>query len=231
MKKEDFEKRIEEAEQIREKGRTEEAYALFKEILFDAFACGEHALAASACAHRLICYKHWYQNTGNDGYLAVMQKEIAIALDYFQIPESEKAVFHLRLGDVYFLRGKFQDAYDKYLTAYRLIPKTDSRQHEYAGHVAESLTQLGRVEIAISILLTAIEEINDSSDLRAFHRKVILSGLYARLFRAALKSRRLLLAASSFAHGYELAWELALNDRYPQRRNQYNQAIKAHAPW
>ncbi len=220
----DLRQQIEYAEKLREQGQPYEAMALLTEVILQAQAVGQLNLVASALGHRILCYKHLFQNTGNEVHLMNMEENVAHGLA-LPIAEPEKAVFYLRQGDTFLLRNDAPQAESAYGAAYELITKGDHTEAEYLGHLAEAKSLNSKHSEAIELLLQAIGIANTAQPARLFHKLVILSGLQARLIRAALACKKYGLAVGAFINGYTIAWWLRLRYRMPQRLNQYHAAI------
>ncbi len=220
----DLRQQIEQAEELREQGQPYEAMALLAEVILQAQVGRLHGLIASALGHRILCHKHLFQNTGNEAHLVNMEEDVAHGL-VLPIEEIGKAVFYLRQGDTFLFRNDALQAERAYGAAYELVAKDDHTEAECLGHLAEAKTLNGKCSEAVELLLQAIGIANTAQHVRLFHKLVILSGLQARLIRAALACKKYGLAVGAFVNGYSIAWWLRLRYRMPQRLNQYHTAI------
>lgn len=216
--------KIQRAETSREKGNTFNAIDLLTEVIQESKITGDSLILASALGHRIVCYKHLYQNTKDEQYLVLMEKDIRLGFK-LDVPLEESAVFCLRDGDLYKLRGCHTWAIDCYELAFGLVKKGGVEECEYAGHYAEALVDAGHWKQAIEIITDSLEVLANLNDVRPFHRAILVSGLYARKIKALMAGKRYFSAVSTFFHGYALAWKLKLRYKMPQRLNQYHQAL------
>jgi tetratricopeptide (TPR) repeat protein len=219
-----LQQRIEQAEILREHGDTAGALSMLTAIISEASEAQDYQSLASALGHCIVCFKHLFQNGGGEDHLRGMEQDIEQGFG-LPIPEAGKAVFYLRLGDVQMLRGNLPAAEAAYSKAYEVVSKGDHTEAEYLGHLAEAKAFNGKCAESIELLNQALAYMKTCPNVRPFHRVVIVSGLKARMIRAALKCGRYELAISSFVYGYAQAWWLKVNYRMPQRLNQYHSAI------
>lgn len=220
----DLRQQIEQAEELREQGNSDEAMVLLTEVVQQAQERGHLNLVASALGHRILCHKHLFQNTGNEVHLVNMEQDVAHGLA-LPIAEMDKAVFYLRQGDTFLFRNYAQQAENAYDTACTLVAKGGHAEAEYLGHLAEAKSLNGKCNEAIELLLQAIGIANIAQNVRPFHKLIILSGLQARLIKTALACKKYGLAIGAFVNGYSIAWWLRLWYHMPQRLNQYHTAI------
>ncbi len=193
-------------------------------IIAEAREAEDYQSVGSALGHRIVCFKHLFQNGGGDGLLRNIQQDIQQGLA-LPIPEADKAVFYLRSGDVHMLRGDLSAAESAYSKAYEVVLKGTHTEAEYLGHWAEAKALNGKCAEAIRLIKQARDHMKTCPNVRPFHRVTIVSGLEARMVRASLKCKRYGLAITSFVHGYGLAWWLKIYYRMPQRLNQYHEAL------
>jgi tetratricopeptide (TPR) repeat protein len=212
------------AENLRERGRTVESISLLTEVIKEAETTGDNLILASALGHRIVCYKHLYQNTGDEIYLELMEEDIGTGVD-LDISENGKAVFYLRYGDVNKLRGYKLLALDCYEMAFDEVKKGGVEECEFAGHYAEALVDAGQWKHANELITEYMELLDSLKDIREFHRCILISGLCARKVKALLAGKRYFSAVWAFFRGYILAWKLKLSYKMPQRLNQYHQQL------
>lgn len=216
------------AEGMRERGQVSLALAVLEPVISQGRERSDLKLVlAAALAQRIVCNKHLDQQCGGKdiAYRLRMNNDIAegIALD---IPDSARAVFYLRRGDTYMMTEAFKDADRWYQRACMALPSDSAESPEYLGHRAEAVTELGDYPKALDILEESLKMVRADKRFRSFHRHIILSGLYARQAKAALKSGRTKLAFQAFWKGYARAIWLIWRHDMPQRFNQYNAEIK-----
>ncbi len=221
----EWQDKIDLAETQREKGEIEEALSLLTQVIDEARECSNYSVLASALSHRVLCYKHLYQNTRKDKYLDLLEEDVDEGTQ-LDIPEQKMAVFYLRSGDITKLRGYSFLALDFYEMAYECVKKGGVEECEYAGHYAEALADSGEWQEANNIIIDALHLLYSLTDVRPFHRLILLSGLFARQVKALRVGKKYFRAVIIFFLGYLLAWKLKLVYKMPQRLNQYHQAIK-----
>lgn len=216
---------IREAERICEQGHPHEAMEILNRVIENTRKNGDPEMESSALGHKIVCLKHIYQNTRDEKTLEKIHGHIKLGM-MLPISEQHKAVFHLRLGDVYTARQDYQNAERSYRKAARLVRRDKIVHPEYLGHYAESKAVNGKPLLAIVLILIALRKVDEAKDiLRPFHRLILVSGLYARLAKSAIKARKFPLALSALFKGYALAWWLAIKHKMPQRRKQYHLAL------
>lgn len=215
---------IEQAEILREQGKPHDASLALSLIIKGCEQTGNADDLALALAHRILCDKHIFQNGGWDVHLEFMNLDIEQGLA-LPISPSAKSVFMLRKGDYLTFQNKLEEAEAAYAQAYQLVEKDGYTEAEYLGHWAEAKARVGKIDEALTDLATAVSYMKTCLNVRPFHKAVIISGLRARTIKPALSARRYGLAGLSFAHGYSLAWLLALRYRMPQRLKQFHQQL------
>lgn len=220
---EELSSKIEEAELMREHRLVDEAIQLLSEIIYTALSINETSIIARAVAHRILCFEHLYKNTGAEEFLQKMLDDILFGIERLSVSPAEKAVFHLRYGVYYMLQGKNTEAESESQIAYDTAPEEDKA--EYLGHLAALKALNGKVQEAIGNLLSALQLVQSRGPARAFHKMIIISGLYARLAKVAPRGRRYYLTITSLIRGYRLAWVLKREHGMPQMLNSYHQAI------
>ena len=216
---------IREAERICEQGHPHEAMEILNRVIENTRKNGDPEMEGSALGYKIVCLKHIHQNTGSEKVLEQMHGHIKLGM-MLPISEQHKAVFHLRLGDVHTAMRDYKNAERSYRKAAWLVRRDKIAHPEYLGHYAESKAVNGKPMLAIILILIALRRVDEVKGiLRPFHRLILISGLYARLAKSAIKARKFGLALSALFKGYSLAWWLAIRHKMPQRRKQYHLAL------
>lgn len=219
MTKAEFDQVCGRAEVFREQGKTNQALIVLNALISDASAHSDRV--AEALGHRILCYKHLYQNTEDINHLHNMCIDARKGLG-LQIPRTSKAKFYLRLGDVYMLQGSFVAAERAYRIAYEVCKKGDYSKAEFLGHWAEAKALNGKCAEAIGLLKHALAHLKVFPPPRPFHRLIVVSGVEARLVRAAFKCKSYGLAMKYLIHSYMLAWWLKIYYGNPVRLKQFH---------
>jgi len=222
---------IKQAEKVREEGNSTLAAHMLGIALQDAERLGRDELIGETLGQLIVCLKHLYQN-GDKSSLASMEQMVARGL-VLKISDQSKAVFLLRQGDVYTFKKEYKPAEASYNAALRLVLKTNGYLAiEYKGHWAESLLKIGRDSKYVSRLIEdAINDLAKVTDVREFHRLIILSGLYARLAKSQKQSWQFIRAYRSLRKCYQLCKQLRNQYNMPQRLNQFYQNLPGGQFW
>lgn len=222
---------IKQAELLREHGDTwgsidqlMEARELIRDSGEGPLSLGALMVLAEALGHEIVCFKHLYQNTGKLEYLDYMAESVSEGLD-LEIPDEQKAVFYLRRGDILTSLNEYEDAERSFQKALDLVELLENHTTaEYMGHLGESMTKNGKAEKGVEIILKALHLMNRQK-VEEWHRLIIVSGLYGRLSKAALKSGKYQLAFSSLWATYKMARKLKKEHGMPQRLNHFYQRL------
>lgn len=212
---------LEHAELIRENGDSEQAISILTEAIRLAQRMDDRVLTARALGHRIVCYKHLWQNLGLQKYLRLMQEDIdrGLALD---VESKHRAAFYLRKADIHASCGESVEAEENYRQAYQLVGKGNYTEGEYLGHWAESLVDVGRAREAVYLLLKAILIVTSDRKIPAWHRLIVHSGLYGRLSKAAWKARKPVTAIIALGKCWTMSRRLARDYNMPQRLKQFH---------
>lgn len=180
---------------------------------------------AAALGIRIVLRKHSWQNEGNIAYLGAMQADICTGIN-LQIPDEDKAAFHLRDGDVSASIGDHRTAEMKYELAYRCVRKGSLEEVEYLGHYGEALANNSKSAAGLEKIKRALEIMSCDLTGSPEHRYIIISGLYGRLAKCAFKNWRFILAIRAYREGLRLAKILAYDYGMPQRLNQFRLRLR-----
>ena len=216
---------IREAERICEEGHPRDAMEILDRVIEFTRKNGDPETESSALGYKIVCLKHIYQNTRDEKVLQQMHGYIKLGM-ILPISAQSKAVFHLRLGDVYTAKQDYKSAERSYRKAAWLVRRDKVMYPEYLGHYAESKAMNGKSQRAIIMILIALQKVEEAkNNFRPFHYLILVSGLYARLAKASIKARKFGLAVNALFQGYTRAWWLAIRYKMPQRRKQYHLAL------
>lgn len=224
---------IKQAELIRERGNNWAAIDLLLEaevLIFEpvnsgsGLSSGASLVLAEVFGQEIVCFKHLYQNTRREEYLESMEEKIQQGLN-LNIPDENKAVFHLRRGDTLTTKGDYEGAERSYQKALDLVELLENHATaEYMGHLGESMSNNGKANYAVELISRALN-LMTRQKIVEWHKLIIVSGLYGRLAKAAFKNGEYRLAVRSLWVSYRMARKLKKEHGMPQRLNQFYQRL------
>ncbi len=173
---------------------------------------------SSILGHTALTYKKLYEQRKERRFLHKLEIVLLRGLE-LDIVESDKATFHMRYGDLFTIRKKFEEAEESYRKAYEKVE--DGHRHgEFLGHWADSIVNLSRYEDGIAMLKVALQHAETYPAPRDWHNKIIICGHLGRLAKAYLKNRQYGEALKSLWKYWRLADELDKKYHKPERKNQ-----------
>ncbi len=226
---EDIRVLIADSEIDREEGNTDRAAEDLSLAMEYAQLLNRIDLYAQALAHRIICWKHLYQN-GDKTALVWMEQDVEEGLA-LNISKTESAVFFLRKGDVLTEQKNYERGNWCYKQAWFKAERGTHTEVEYLGHFGESFVALGAPQRAMEILDKALTMMGKVKDIREWHRLIIVSGLLGRRGKAAMKARRFILGTKSLWASFKICKELKERYGKPQRYNQFLQNLPFGWAW
>lgn len=218
---------INEAVIVREKGDYATSITLLADLKKQVKQIGDLGLN-EIIAQNIVSLKHKYEHTKDLNALKEIKSEIDAGLNLL-IPQSSKAVFHLRLGDYYTYQGENPSALISYQKAYDLIVTANAEFHtigEYLGHLAEAQSINGFGKKALVNFYQALKCVKQDTKIEDWYRLVILSGIRGRMIIPAIKVLKIHVAIWSFFVSYRMALKLKRVYNIPIRLDQYNRRIK-----
>lgn len=233
---------INQAEKLRELGATKAALEILDHVVWKIKHVLDYSdnmnILAQALAHRIICHKHIWQNTGDEFSLREMLVDV-INGELLPVSTEDKAVFYLRHGDCLSSMNMHNSALEQYRLAYESVKKGGVEEVEYLGHLAEALVGANRVNASEALnyldqamdLMKKIESGPNEQKPRDWHSLIIWSGLYGRkafVLRKSLHINFFSRSLQAFAwlwQAFVLAVRLKNKHGMPQRYNQFFQRL------
>jgi hypothetical protein len=211
------------AEEMREEGDAESSVLKLTRVIAEARRRlpNPDSVVAQALGHRITSYLHLYRHSGDKTYLQMMTVDCMIGLGC-DVPETQRAKFHLRAGQVEMIQGGADLALALFHLARKKVQLCSTEEAELGGYFAEALTMVGSYEEALIECDQALKILSAVDSVKPFHRLIIASGLYGRRFKPALKTGRYWLAFTSLLYGYAMAWWLKLRYGKTERLSGYH---------
>lgn len=227
-----FHEFIKQAVDIREKGGQLLAGGMLTEVVSITYDNCRDLICAIALGERIVCSKHLYQKTDLQIYLSQMHSDALLGQRLNLGPE-DRAVFYLRLADVYSLSNQHQLAEETYQIAHQMVRKGGGEEAEYLGHYADALVKNSepgdsKPELAIDLIHKAFGLVHALSDeeLEIKHRLIIESGLHGKLAKSAIKAKKRRMAFKSLLICHRMCKDLADKYSYPMRLEQFWLTLK-----
>lgn len=232
MTKEGLLKEKEFYEKVREEGNPERALQGFQtikgqvqpeqtellpEIISQLFVTREHIRQNSTAKQKKV-----------EEQIKEMEKLVKEGFE-IKLPQKQLHVIFLRKGDLESLGNNHAGAEQSYITAHNFALQAACPKYviaEYKVHIAKAMTEIGKTDLALKTLNSAINDINEDNVARQFHKKIIKSTALARRFPPAIKEKKYFLACYSLLHGFLIILSLAIIDKKPQRLKQFIQESK-----
>ena len=220
----DIRSKITEAELLRENGHIKPSKILLSKQILRAAEIGNDELKASALAQQIINFKHLYQNTKEYFHLVEMQVLIAEGMD-LELSNAQKAVFHLRKGDLQTFNCNYDKAHFEYKTALKNTKSHTLEHAEYLCHFGESYIPLGEYDKARLCIRGALEAMKKVTEIRDWHRLVVESRMWGCYSKVCLHQFRIILALKYAKKYWLMARELRDKHGKAQRLNQFYQQM------
>lgn len=188
MDNKELDQLIEQGEMVREKKNWDKALEIFDRAIIEAARLKKPETIINILAHKLIIYKHLYNESGNQIFLELLYNESKAGIhlaDVFIIQGQARAVSLLRVADYYYLKGDYKTANKYYYESLEnLNPEDKAMYGEYLGHLGLSEVLSGEKKKGFATLDRAYEQVFENKSLRPFHKLVILSGIRLRQAKA-----------------------------------------------
>jgi tetratricopeptide (TPR) repeat protein len=179
-----FDKIISEGEEAREREDYPRAFERFDQAIVLAATKSDLTTLINALAHKLLIYKNLYQKTGNNWFNELMAGDAKTGLKIVEksgLLGQPKAVILLRLGDYHINKKNYELAATAYKEGLENSDVNKPGEYaEYLSHLAWAQGLMGDKD-AIAHLKKSLEIAESDTNLRPFHRLVILSGINMRL--------------------------------------------------
>ncbi len=215
---------IRKAELLRERGNYTEAVYILDSVIEYALKNKKPYLESDARGHLIVCYKHLYERNYDSFWLDYMYTCARAGL-FLNLPEVDKRVFYLRLGEFEYYRKEYDKAEVLFRKAHLLVNKDCREEAEYLAHLVSVLVARSELFEARDLLARAFVLMNMPrvrKDTRPFHRLIILAGLYLLEYKLNLRSGLGASAArKAYLKGYAIALWLKWRHKMPQRLTQF----------
>ena len=187
----DLFKRVEEA---LETGSYVEALSLAEQAIIASVEQNLPDKCVNALGHKLIVYKHLFQQREDLLYNELMYGDIQTGMaicKQYKLFGQPLAVMLTRLGDYYVHKEQYMESVPHYEAAFMEISEASKGKF---GELAEYLSHLGLARVmagqeqGLKDVEQALALANQDMELRAFHKLIITSGILFRL--AAIYGKR-----------------------------------------
>ena len=210
-----LDKLIEQGERVREEKKWDEALVIFDRAIIQAANQKMPDKIINVLGHKLIVYKHLFYETENILFLELFKGEVLNGLNIANeqnINDQPRALMLLRLGDYFLLKKNYKQSVVHFKESLDYLDqKQPGLYGEYLGHFGFGQFLSGD-ETGFETLDKAYTMVEQSQDLRPFHKLIILCGINLRSAQAWAHTGNLEKANQVLVKAENQAQEI--NDKY-----------------
>lgn len=197
----------EQADVLREEGKTLEALNLYNQALVSFQQKHDYKSILSVLCGRLISWQHLFNHEGDKVYAILARKEAESMLEIAQ-----EHNIHDRDHLIHFLFGKsciflkdFKCAEIEFKQATDLYPLNNAEKGDWLAHLGEAIYKNGRQEEGKRVILEGVQQILAHQDLEdSFKINVWASGAYLRLAKILINDQKIEQAKIYLSKGEEI---------------------------
>lgn len=184
----------EDADRLREEGKTLEALNFYNHAIFGFQKEHNYKSILDVLCGRLISWQHLFNKEEDEVYALLARNEAVTMLDIAQ-----KYQIHDRDHLIHFLFGKsniflkdFAQAEIEFKKAIELYPNDNAEKGDWLAHLGEAIYRNGRKEEGVSVILQGVEQIKrHENEVDSFRINVWVSGAYLRLAKILINDGKL----------------------------------------
>ncbi len=219
-----FESLITKGEKYREQEKFAEALSFFDQAIIVAGNSEDYSRVVNTIGHKLLIYKILYENTGKSLYMELFFGETLSGMNLVESQDltgQPKALMMLRQGDYFTYKNNHAKAVKYFGNAIEILPDDDRAPHaEYIAYYGLSLILNGDKVKGFEKLAEALKFANENTELRDFHKMIILSGMHLRYAQAYNSINEPVKAKESLEKGEKIAKQLHREYRIDTRLHQ-----------
>lgn len=174
----------EEADVLREEGKSLKAIDLYNQAIVNLQEAKEYANIIPALTGRLLSWKHLFYKTQDKIYAIFVKKEAETIMDFAKAYNlmDRLYLFHFLNGTAASLLNEYDLAEKEFGQAILLYPFEHAQKGDWIAHQGEAMYQNGKKEEGQERILEGVALIQTrSSDIDSFEYNVWVSGAYLRL--------------------------------------------------
>jgi hypothetical protein len=174
----------EEADRVREEGRSLAAIDLYNQAIVQYQASKDYSDMLAALTGRLLSWKHLFYKTEDKIYAIFVKKEAEMMLEVAKTYNLMDRLYliHFLNGTSAILLKDYNLAEKEFDQAVQLYPTENPEKGDWIGHLGDAMYRNGKKEEGKKVILNGVEIIKDrSAQIDSFLFNVWVSGAYLRL--------------------------------------------------
>lgn len=197
----------EQADILREDGKTLDALNLYNQALVNFQQKHDYNGILGVLCGRLISWQHLFNHEEDKVYAILARKEaesmLAIAQEY-GIHDRDYLIHFLFGKSCIFLKD-FKCAEVEFKQAFDLYPNNNAEKGDWLAHLGEAIYKNGRKEEGERVVLEGIQQIHAHQDVEdSFKINVWISGAYLRLAKILMSDQKIEQAKIYLSKGEEI---------------------------
>ncbi len=216
----EIDKLIEQGEKVREEKKWDEALTIFDRAIVLAANEKDPERLISILGHKLIIYKHLFYETKNRLFLELFRGEVETGLNIIKLEKITgrmKGLMLIRQGDYYLLLSEYKKAVEFYTESVACMDKSRAGEYaEYLGHLGLGQALSGD-PAGFETFKIAESMLTGSTDLRPFHKSVVLAGIKLRAAKSYAVANNIAAARENADEAEKLGQEIAQKYGLPLR--------------
>ena len=178
-----IEQLIEQGERVREEKNWNEALKFFDNAIIVAANEKKPEQIINILGHKLIIFKHLFYETENPIFLELFKGEVLSGMNLterFKILGQPRALMLVRMGDYNLLKKQYAGSIEYYKKSIENLDVAKKGEYgEYLGHLGFGQVLSGDNQ-GFNTLEKAYRLVEESNDLRPFHKLIVLAGIKLR---------------------------------------------------